>query len=406
MSIMIQKLMPTAAKMLPKKLNQKSLLKGQIGYDKLLFSAVIALMLIGFIMAASSSVPVAERLTGQPFYFVIRHGIYLILSLMMAVAVTQVQVKHWQTLGPWLLVGGLLLLLLVLVVGKSVNGARRWLDLGLFTIQVSELVKLFVIVYLAGYLVRKSQQLKTEIQAFLRPLFIMFLVTGFLLMEPDFGASAVIVVTVLAMMFLAGAKLWQFIILTFTISGALVLVAFSQNYRVIRLQSFLDPWLDPYGAGYQLTQSLIAYGRGGFFGEGLGNSVQKLNYLPEAHTDFVVSIIAEEFGLIGVFVVVSLFSLLLSRALKIGNESLRFEKPFAGYCAYGIGFGMFVQAMVNIAVSAGMLPTKGLTLPLVSYGGSSLIISFVSIALLLRIDYENRIQNLKTTTTAKRRLNK
>jgi len=406
MSVFFQKLMPAAAKMSARKLNQKSILNGQISYDKFLFSAVIALMIIGIVMAASTSVPVSERLTGQPFYFVIRHAIYLVLSLTMAVAVTQVPVKHWQTLGPWLLIGGLLLLLLVLVVGKSVNGAKRWLDFGLFTIQVSELVKLFVIVYLAGYLVRKSQQLKTEIQAFLRPLFIMFLVTGFLLMEPDFGASAVIVVTVLAMMFLAGAKLWQFIILTFTISGALVLVAFSQNYRVLRMQSFLDPWLDPYGSGYQLTQSLIAYGRGGFFGEGLGNSVQKLNYLPEAHTDFVVSIIAEEFGLLGIFVVVTLFTLILSRALKIGNQALKVEKPFAGYCAYGIGFGMFVQAMVNIAVSAGLLPTKGLTLPLVSYGGSSLIISFVSIALLLRIDYENRLQNIKTQSSAKKRPNK
>jgi cell division protein FtsW len=406
MNSFVKKMMPAAATMSARKLNQQSLLNGQISYDKLLLSAVIALMIIGFVMAASSSVPVAERLTGNPFYFVIRHGIYIILSVTMAVAVTQVPVKHWQTLGPWLLVGGLLLLLLVLIIGKSVNGSKRWLDLGLFTIQVSELVKLFVIVYLAGYLVRKSQQLKTEIQAFLRPLFIMFLVTGFLLMEPDFGASAVIVATVLAMMFLAGAKLWQFIILTLTISGALVLVAFSQNYRVLRLQSFLDPWLDPYGAGYQLTQSLIAYGRGGFFGEGLGNSVQKLNYLPEAHTDFVVSIIAEEFGLMGIFVVVTLFTLILVRALNIGNQALKCDKPFAGYCAYGIGFGIFVQAMVNIAVSAGLLPTKGLTLPLVSYGGSSLIISFVSIALLLRIDYENRLLKIKTQSPNKRRRTK
>ncbi len=406
MSILSRKLTPTAAKMSARKLNQKSLVNGEMSYDKWLFSAVIGLMLIGFIMAASSSVPVAERLTGEPFYFVIRHGIYLLLSLTMAVAVTQVSVKHWQTLGPWLLVGGLLLLLLVLLVGKTVNGSKRWLDLGIFTIQVSELVKLFVIVYLAGYLVRKSEQLKTEIQGFLRPLFIMFLVTGFLLMEPDFGASAVIVVTVLAMMFLAGAKLWQFIILTMTISGALVLVAFSKDYRVQRMQSFLDPWLDPYGTGYQLTQSLIAYGRGGFFGEGLGNSVQKLNYLPEAHTDFVVSIIAEEFGLVGIVIVVTLFTIVLARALKIGNLALKIDKPFAGYCAYGIGFGMFVQAMVNIAVSAGLLPTKGLTLPLVSYGGSSLIISFVSIALLLRIDYENRLHQSKKSKAVNNRRSK
>ncbi len=403
MSILTQKLSPLAAKMSATKLNQKSVIKQQLGYDQWLFGATMLLLLIGLVMVASSSVPVAERLTGDPFYFVIRHGIYLILAVVMATAVTQVPVKHWQTLGPWLLVGGIALLLLVLIVGKSVNGSKRWLDLGIFTIQVSELVKLFVIVYLAGYLVRKSEQLKTEIQGFLRPLFIMFLVTGFLLMEPDFGASAVIVATVLAMMFLAGARLWQFIILTITISGSLALVAVSQNYRVQRLQIFLDPWQDPYGSGYQLTQSLIAFGRGGVFGEGLGNSVQKLNYLPEAHTDFVVSIIAEEFGYLGIIVIVGLFAIVLARALSIGNRCLKLNQPFAGYTAYGIGFGMFVQAMINIGVSAGLLPTKGLTLPLVSYGGSSLIISCVCIALLMRIDYENRLIPTAKKTTKKAR---
>ncbi len=375
-------------------LNQTKLIQQGLTYDRWLLNTTFFLMLLGLVMIASSSVPVAERLTGQSSYFIVRHGIYLLIALLMGFAVMQVPIKHWQTLGPWLLVGGLILLMLVLVVGRSVNGSQRWLDLGLFTIQVSELVKLFVVIYLAGYLVRKSEELKTQIQGFLRPLFIMFLVTGLLLMEPDFGASAVIVATVLAMMFLAGARLWQFIILTLVIAGALALVALTQEYRLQRLQSFLNPWQDPFGSGYQLTQSLIAFGRGGIFGQGLGNSIQKLTYLPEAHTDFIVSIIAEEMGFIGIILLLILFVIILTRALKIGNNALKNELPFGGYVAYGLGFGMFVQAMVNIGVSSGLLPTKGLTLPLVSYGGSSLIISFVSIALLLRIDYETKIKLL------------
>ncbi|HFB65321.1 MAG TPA: putative lipid II flippase FtsW [Aeromonadales bacterium] len=394
MSLIISNGMKSLSKQKTATLNQTSLIQQGLIYDRWLLGASFTLMLIGLVMVSSSSVPVAERLTGQSHYFIFRHGIYLILSLLMGFAVMQVPVRHWKILGPWLLIGGLILLMLVLVVGRRVNGSQRWLDLGLFTVQVSELVKLFVVIYLAGYLVRKSTELKTQIQGFLRPLIIMFLVTGLLLKEPDFGASAVIVATVLAMMFLAGAKLWQFIILTMGIAGTLALVALTPGYRLDRLQSFLDPWKDPYGLGYQMTQSLIAFGRGGIFGEGLGNSVQKLTYLPEAHTDFVVSIMAEELGFIGIIFIVVLFIIILSRSLKIGNRALKNDQPFGGYVAYGLGFGLFVQAMVNIGVSAGLLPTKGLTLPLVSYGGSSLIISFVTISLILRIDYETRVKSL------------
>ncbi|PIP78876.1 MAG: putative lipid II flippase FtsW [Gammaproteobacteria bacterium CG22_combo_CG10-13_8_21_14_all_40_8] len=377
------------------KQQQASVVAKPAAYDAVLLAVSLGLMLIGLIMVASSSVPVATRLTGNAFYFVLRHGVYLILALVIGAAVAQVKIKHWQTLGPWLLLGGLFLLMLVLVVGREVNGSKRWLNFGFFTIQVSELVKLFVVVYLAGYLVRFGEVLRTQIEGFLRPLFIMFLVTGFLLMEPDFGASAVIVVTVLAMMFLAGARLWQFIVLAMGVGGALALVALTQEYRLMRLKSFLDPWSDPYGNGYQLTQSLIAFGRGGLFGEGLGNSVQKLNYLPEAHTDFVLAILAEEFGFLGIIVIVGLFCVILYRALSIGNKALQAEQPFSGYMAYGFGFGLFVQAMVNLGVASGLLPTKGLTLPLVSYGGSSLIVSFLMVILLLRIDFETRQKKAK-----------
>jgi cell division protein FtsW len=360
-------------------------------YDRLLAATVLGLLLLGWVMVASSSIAVAGRLTGHPWYFTIRHGVYLAIALTLGFAVMKVPLKHWETLGPHLLVGGLLLLLLVLVAGREVNGSKRWLDFGVMTVQASELVKLFVVVYMASYLVRRGESLRTELQGFVRPLLVMGLVTVLLLLEPDFGASAVIVATVLGMMFLGGARLWQFVLLLVMVSIAMLLVLSAQSYRVERLKAFLDPWSDPYGSGYQLTQSLIAFGRGGLTGEGLGLSIQKLSFLPEAHTDFVVAILAEELGFVGVTLLVLAFTALLWRALAIGSRALKQGRLFAGYLSYGIGFGLFLQAMVNIGVASGLLPTKGITLPLVSYGGSSLIVSVVMIGLLLRADFEGRI---------------
>lgn len=359
-------------------------------YDRILFVSVVALVLLGWIMVSSSSFSIASHMMHDPWYFSIRHGIYLVLGFGFMLAVTAVPLRHWAVLGPILLVVGLLLLIVVLLVGKEVNGSRRWLNFGVMNLQVAELVKLFVVVYLANYLVRRAELVQTRFEGFVRPLLVMGAVTVLLLLQPDFGSAAVIVATVLAMMFLGGARLWQFVMLLVMVVGAMAIVATSEAYRLRRLTSFLDPWADPFKDGYQLVQSLIAFGRGGVWGSGLGDSVQKMAFLPEAHTDFVVAVIAEELGLIGLVAVVLLFTAILWRALSIGRRALKQKACFTGYLCYGLGFSIFLQAMVNIGVASGLLPTKGLTLPLVSYGGSSLLVSMVSVGLLLRADFETR----------------
>ena len=368
-----------------------------IWFDKNLVILAVSLMAIGLIMVSSASVPYAdtEQYGFNRFHFVIRHSIYLVLALIAGLVTLNVKIDQWEKLGPYLLVTGIGLLMLVIIIGREVNGSRRWLDLGLFTIQVSEPVKIFVVSYLAGYLVRRREELHTQIKGFIRPLFVLSLVTFLLLLEPDFGASVVMIVTCLAMMFLAGARLWQFIVLTLTVSGLLGFLAMTQPYRWQRLQSFLDPWQDPFGTGYQLTQSLIAFGRGEIWGLGLGNSIQKLAYLPEAHTDFVFAVLAEEMGFIGVAIVLTLYGFLLAKIMNIGRRAVEAGNLFAGYMAWGLGITMTLQAVINIGVNCGVLPTKGLTLPLISYGGSSLIISCIVIAIILRIDYETRIKRYK-----------
>jgi len=365
-----------------------------IWFDKTLLMITFALLTIGLVMVSSASVPYADTdyYEHNKYHFIIRHGVYLMLALGAALVTLNISTEMWEKAGPYLLITGVLLLILVIFVGKEVNGSKRWLDFGLFTVQVSEPVKIFVVSYLAGYLVRRREELTTQFIGFLRPLLVLSLVTGSLLLEPDFGASVVIVLTCLAMMFLAGAKLWQFIVLSLTVACILVAVAVTQTYRWQRLQSFLDPWLDPFGTGYQLTQSLIAFGRGELWGRGLGNSIQKLAYLPEAHTDFVFAVLAEELGFVGVVLVLALFGFLLTRIMNIGRRACDAGNHFAGYMAWGLGITLTLQAVINIGVNCGVLPTKGLTLPLISYGGSSLIISCVAIAIILRVDYETRIK--------------
>jgi cell division protein FtsW len=362
-------------------------------FDKTLLMVTFTLLSIGIIMVSSASIPYAdsEQFATNRYHFVIRHSIHLIIAMVAALITLNIRLEHWQKLGPYLLVSGVLLLTVVILIGREVNGSRRWLDLGLFTIQVSEPVKIFVVSYLAGYLVRRQEELHTQIKGFIKPLLVLSMVTFLLLLEPDFGASVVIVVTCLAMMFLAGARLWQFIVLSMTVTGLLALLAMTRPYRWQRLQSFLDPWQDPFGTGYQLTQSLIAFGRGEIWGLGLGNSIQKLAYLPEAHTDFVFAVLAEEMGFIGVLIVLTLFGFLLTRIMQIGRRSVEVGNQFAGYMAWGLGITLTLQAVINIGVNSGVLPTKGLTLPLISYGGSSLIVSCVAIAIILRVDYETRL---------------
>lgn len=359
--------------------------------DPWLLGPVIALLAIGVVMVASSSMPYAEdHMNGNEFHFLVRHCIYLCIALAAAVFALQLDTRFWQENGPKFLVLGVLLLVAVLFVGREVNGSKRWIGVGPLTLQPAELMKFFIVIYLAGYLVRRSDELQTQIRGFIKPLIVLGLVVAFLLLQPDFGTSAVIVATALAMMFLAGARLWQFITLTAFVGIVMGLVAWQEPYRMKRLTSFLDPWADQFGSGYQLVQSLIAFGRGDWFGAGLGNSVQKLSYLPEAHTDFVFAVFAEEFGFIGVALVITLFAIIFMKSLSIGRRALKMEHYFAAYMSYGFGFWLSLQALINIGVASGSLPTKGLTLPFISYGGNSLIVSCVAIAVLLRVDFEVR----------------
>lgn len=357
--------------------------------DSKLIAIVFTLLAVGGVMIVSTSIPFADKsMSGNAFYFVQRHFIYLLVAIAAGFVTLGIKIEFWQKHGPWLLVAAIVLLIAVLVIGRTVNGSRRWIVLGPITIQVSELVKLFVITYIAGYLVRRTDELQTQIRGFIKPLLVVSIITVLLVAEPDFGAAAVICATTMTMLFLAGAKLWQFLMLSVCVGIALFGVAISQPYRYERLLVFLDPWKDPFGSGYQLTQSLIAYGRGEWFGEGLGNSIQKLSYLPEAHTDFVFAVFAEEFGFVGVALVIALFLMLFIRGMKIARNALKQQNAYAAYLSYGISIWLILQAIVNIGVSSGALPTKGLTLPFISYGGNSLVVCCVAIGILLRVNYE------------------
>ncbi len=357
----------------------------------LLLSALILLGL-GLVMVASSSISIAERQLSDPLYYFWHQFSYSIIGLIAAGIVFKIPLDFLQKTGPVLIVISLFLLLLVLIpgLGKEVNGSKRWLDLGIISLQVSEFVKLATVIYLAGYLVRHNEEVRTNLSGFLRPLALIFFVSLLLILEPDFGAVAVIAMTAMGMLWLGGASFFQFIFLLLTMTAVLSLVAISSPYRLERLTTFLNPWADPFNSGFQLTQALIAFGRGEWFGVGLGSSVQKLFYLPEAHTDFVFAVLAEELGLFSVMIVIALFCFIVIRALMIGRRAEKRERPFTAFLAYGLGIWLGLQAFINVGVNMGVLPTKGLTLPLMSYGGSSLIIMCVVIAMLLRADYETR----------------
>ena len=357
----------------------------------LLLSAFV-LLGIGLVMVASSSISIAERELSEPLYYFWRQLSYSIVGLITAVIVFKIPLLYLQKAGPTLIVIGMVLLLMVLIpgFGKEVNGSMRWLNLGVISLQVSEFVKLATVIYLAGYLVRHNEEVRTNLGGFLRPLILIFIISLLLIIEPDFGAVAVIAITAMGMLWLGGASFFQFIFLMLTIAAVLSLVAVSSPYRMERLTTFLNPWADPFNSGFQLTQALIAFGRGEWFGVGLGASVQKLFYLPEAHTDFVFAVLAEELGLFSVLVVIALFCFIVIRSLMIGRRAEKRERPFTAFISYGLGIWLGLQAFINIGVNMGVLPTKGLTLPLMSYGGSSLIIMCIVIAILLRADYETR----------------
>ncbi|HSB97628.1 MAG TPA: putative lipid II flippase FtsW [Spongiibacteraceae bacterium] len=355
-----------------------------------LLGSVVALALVGLIAMGSASVETAVQTYGGPFAFVQRYMFHLSLGLLAGFAAYRVPMGSWQRSGwMWLCIGlGLLALVLIPGIGRVVNGARRWLALGPLTLQVSELVKLFVIIYLAGYLIRRHEEVRNRWSGFIKPMAVVFMVTLLLMLEPDFGATVVTAGTAFGLVFLAGVKLSQFLLVILSCASAFALLIFTSPYRKARLVGFTDPWADQFNSGYQLTQSLIAFGRGEWFGVGLGNSVQKLSYLPEAHTDFVFAIWAEEFGLFGALVVLVLFTILIGSIFRIGRRAEAAGNFFSAFVAYGIALLLSMQVFINIGVNTGLLPTKGLTLPFLSYGGSSLIVCLISVALILRIDGE------------------
>ncbi|MEJ2508871.1 MAG: putative lipid II flippase FtsW [Gammaproteobacteria bacterium] len=372
--------------------------------DRWILVTTLILLCFGLVMVSSASITIADRELGQPFHFLYRQLAYVGMGIGLGALVLRIPIAFWERHGMALILISVALLVLVLVpvVGRSVNGSTRWLALGPFNLQVSELAKLFTIIYLAGYLVRRSDEVRTAISGFLRPMILLSIMVLLLLMEPDFGAAAVMLATALAMMWLGGVRWWQFALLMATIAGALMLLAVSSPYRLERLTTFLNPWADPYNSGFQLTQALIAFGRGEWFGVGLGGSVQKLFYLPEAHTDFLFAVLAEELGLVGAASVVLLFSVLVGRALIIGRRAERAGRAFAAYLAYGLGLWIGLQAFINIGVNMGILPTKGLTLPLMSYGGSSVLANCLAVALLLRVALENEAGEAPAATSGPR----
>lgn len=362
--------------------------------DPIVFCAALLLILLGLTMVASASIEISARNYDNPFYFVSRHTVYLIVSIGAGALAVITPMKFWQRLSLPLLLVGFVLLIAVLIpgVGREVNGSVRWISLGFFTIQGSEFLKLFVVVYLAGYLVKVGITEDTDWRSFVKPLVIVMALVFLLMAQPDFGASVVIMGAVTGVIFLAGAPLKYFVPLLVASVSAVLLLATLQPYRLARLTAFTNPWEHQYDGGYQLTQALIAFGRGDLFGLGLGNSIQKLFFLPEAHTDFLYSILAEELGLIGATFVISLFCILILRALWVGKLAEEQGQRFHAYVAYGVGLMLGIQACINLGVNLGMLPTKGLTLPLMSYGGNSLIVSCLMIGLLLRIELECRTQ--------------
>jgi len=362
-------------------------------YDKPLLLVVLVLMCVGMVIVASSSIPEGIALSDDPFRFLKRQILYVFICVIIIGAVVNVPFSFWYERQMFILTLSLIALLAVLLIGTEVNGSIRWLRLGPVNMQPSEFAKLAIVLFLASYLVRRQEEVVDTIKGFIKPLIVLSLFAVLLLLQPDLGSTVVIVVVMMGMLFIANAKLINFVAIIVSLLAVIVALVVMSPYRMARVVGFLDPWADPFGRSYQLTQSLMAFGRGGWFGQGLGNSVQKLEYLPEAHTDFIMAILAEELGFIGVSTVIILEFVLVYRAFSIGKKALALKTPFvfSGYVAIGIAIWFFFQTAVNVGAASGIAPTKGLTLPLVSYGGSSLISIAIAVALLLRIDFETRI---------------
>ncbi|WP_065204571.1 cell division protein FtsW [Shewanella woodyi] len=364
-------------------------------YDRTLLMSVIGLICFGFVMVMSASMPEAQSLKGNPYHFVMRHLVFIIGSVIIAAVVLRIPMAMWQRFSPiFLLIVGIMLVA-VPFVGHTVNGATRWLVIGPLRIQVAELAKLAFAIYMAGYLVRRHQEIRENAKGFYKPIAVFAVYAILILMQPDLGTVVVLFVGTVGLLFLAGARLLDFFALILTGIMAFVALVLLEPYRMRRVTSFMDPWQDPFGSGYQLTQSLMAYGRGDWFGQGLGNSIQKLEYLPEAHTDFIFAVIGEELGFIGIIVVLTVLLFVALKAIKLGNLCIQIDKAFEGYLAYAIGIWFCFQTVVNVGASIGMLPTKGLTLPFISYGGSSLWVMTAAAMILIRIDHERRLSSIQ-----------
>ena len=358
--------------------------------DSTLILSSLGLAMLGLVMVCSTSISIAESHGVGPFYFLNRHAVFLLAGSIAAAVIWHIPLRTMERYSPLMALAafGLLLLVFVPGVGMRINGARRWVNLGVSSFQVVELVKLFVILYMAGYMVRHRESLQTSLGGILKPLGVVAILVGMLLLQPDFGGSVLLIGIVVGMLWLGGASAGRLLAIGAFALPLVVIVARLEAYRLKRMTIFLDPWADPFNDGFQLTQALIAIGRGEWFGVGLGDSVQKLFYLPEARTDFIVAVIAEELGFAGLVVLLGLFAMFVGRAFRLGLAAYDAGRVYAGSVAYGIGLWIALQAGISIGVNLGVLPTKGLTLPFVSSGGSSVLMSCVAVGVLLRIARE------------------
>jgi cell division protein FtsW len=372
------------------KKHRKNSLLGRFHFDPLLVIVSASLLAIGYVMMASSSLHLGIKETGNSLHYPIRQSLHIALGLILGICVALTPIRVWEKSGQWLFIFGILLLIVVLVpgLGVKVNGSTRWLSIFGMRVQVSEVVKFFSVIYMAGYVTRHQESIRKSIFALFKPIILFSGACILLLMEPDFGSAVVIMIIAMGIMFLAGARLSPFIILLSSGSVLAALLVYFEPYRMKRVTSFLNPWADAKDTGYQLVHALISFGRGEWVGVGLGSGIQKLFYLPEAHTDFLFSVIAEELGLLGVLTVIGLFALLVWRTFEIAAAAEKADERFSAFIAYGLGIWFGFQSFVNMGVNMGILPTKGLTLPLMSYGGGSMMIMCCAVALIFRIQSE------------------
>jgi cell division protein FtsW len=364
--------------------------KQRFHFDPMLLAVTISLLFIGYVMVASSSLHLGLEQKQNSFYYPVRQLAHIFLGLIFAVGIAKISMASWQKMGSGAFIAGLFLLVIVFIpgLGVKVNGSIRWLSLGVLRLQVSELVKFFSVLYMAAYVTRHQDTLQGSAYGIIKPLLLFSVACVLLLLEPDFGSAVVILMVAMGMMFLGGARLKQFIVLLSLLVAMAASLAIVAPYRMARLVSFVDPFKDYLKSGYQLSQALISFGRGEVLGVGLGSGIQKLFYLPEAHTDFLLSVIGEELGLLGVTTVIALYALLIWRAFSVALAAERAGQRFSAFIAYGLGIWLGFQSVVNMGVNMGILPTKGLTLPLMSYGGSSMVVTCCAVALLFRVHSE------------------